>query len=582
MASTILDSPKLSKNPSAVPSLAPSTDQDAQAQSDTSVQFADAEKPSTAISDVSDAVPFNPGWRFILAFISLSTLCLMVALDATSLSVALTVMARALKGTAIEAFWAGTSFLLTSTVSQPIFGSFSEVFGRKSMLYIAITLFGIGAITAAVANDFTVILVGRSIQGIGGGGVICLTEIVATDLVPLRERGKWFSFFSAMWSVGTVVGPLLGGGFSQNITWRWIFWINLPFIGVAVPMVVVFLRLHHQTSSLAEKLLRIDWIGAIVFVASVTGLLIPITWGGVMYDWSSWRTLVPLVVCGVALIAFIIYEDRFAKNPLIRTRVFKNRTAASVFFQTVIHGLVLWCGLYYLPLYYEGVKGFTPILSGVALFPQTFTVAPSAMAAGFGIAITGRYRWALWSGWFLTTFGYGLLIYLEVDTSTVSWIFLTLVPGLGTGMLFSAMAIAVQASATNEDQAAAVTMFSFLRVLGQTLGVAIGGVIFQNQVKKKLLTYPPLAANATAYSKDASGLVGIIKAMPDGLAKSQLKESYVCGLRYVWIVTTALAAVALFSSFFADGLPLDRALETQQGFKHQERIAQVEENKDSA
>jgi MFS family permease len=165
---------------------------------------------------------FEPGWRFIAAFGSLCVITLMAALDATSLSVALPIMARALGGSAIEAFWAGTSFLLTSTVFQPVLGSFSHIFGRKALIYVSLAFFLAGSIIPAVANNFTVILVGRSIQGIGGGGILCLTELVVVDTVPLRERGKWFSFFGAMWALGTVGGPLLGGGFSQNVTWRWV------------------------------------------------------------------------------------------------------------------------------------------------------------------------------------------------------------------------------------------------------------------------------------------------------------------------------------------------------------------------
>lgn len=173
-------------------------------------------------STPSEPEKFQPGWRFIAAFASLCVITLMAALDATSLSVALPIMARALGGTAIEAFWAGTSFLLTSTVFQPVLGSFSHIFGRKSLIYVSLAFFLAGSIIPAVANNFTVILVGRAIQGVGGGGIISLTELVVVDTVPLRERGKWFSFFGAMWSLGTVAGPLLGGGFAQNVSWRWV------------------------------------------------------------------------------------------------------------------------------------------------------------------------------------------------------------------------------------------------------------------------------------------------------------------------------------------------------------------------
>ncbi|KAF1959336.1 MFS general substrate transporter [Byssothecium circinans] len=534
----------------------------------------------SSTSDDSSA-EFKPSWRFILTFASLSVIVLMAALDATSISVALPIMAKALGGSAIEAFWSGTSFLLTSTVFQPVLGSFSHIFGRKPLIFVSLAFFLAGSIAAAVANNFTIILVGRSIQGIGGGGIISLTEMVVTDIVPLRERGKWFSIFSAMWSVGTVAGPLLGGGFSQNVSWRWIFWINLPFIGVGGVLIFIFLHLNNQTGSFLAKLRRVDWIGMFLFLASTTGFLIPITWGGVQYAWDSWRTLVPLIVCAVGMVAFVLHQEYIATEPLIRTSVFKSRTAAITYLSTVVHGILLWSILYYLPLYYEAVKGMSPIMAGVALFPQTFTVAPAAGITGALIARSGNYRWAVWIGWFLTTFGTGLLIYLKPDTSTVAWVFLNLVGGTGTGMLFPAMAIATQASASAKDQAYASNIFSFLRAFGQTLGVAIGGVIFQNQMKRKMLTYPLLADKAVEYSRDAAGLVEVIKALPNGDMKLQLRESYTDALRYIWIVMTVFAAVALAASAFTKHYSLDTALESEQGFKEKKRSKDVESSSET-
>lgn len=172
--------------------------------------------------NVHDTI-FKPGWRFYAAFVSLCVITLMAALDATSLAVAIPRITTALHSTAIEGFWAGTSFLLTSTVFQPVFGSFSDIFGRKPMVLISLVLFGLGAILAAVTHgNMTLMLVGRSIQGIGGGGVLVLTEIVVTDLVPLRFRGNYFSMIGAMWAIGSVSGPLIGGAFSGKGLWRWV------------------------------------------------------------------------------------------------------------------------------------------------------------------------------------------------------------------------------------------------------------------------------------------------------------------------------------------------------------------------
>ena len=274
--------------------------------------------------------------------------------------------------------------------------------------------------------------------------------------------------------------------------------------------------------------------------------------------------------------AFVLHQEFIAKHPLIRTSIFKNLSAAILFLSTIVHGIILWAILYYMPLYYQAVKGMAPILTGVAMFPWTFTVAPASIATGIAIAVTGRYRWANRAGWALTTLGMGLLLLLKVHTTTVSWIFLQLVGGVGTGMLFAGMALAVQASAAAKDQAYAANMFSFFRAFGQTLGVAIGGVIFQNQMRKKMLTYPLLADMASVYSRDAAGLVEIIKEMPTGAMKEQLKESYTDALRYIWIVMLVLSALAFAGSWFIKAYDMNGALDTQHGFKDEQPIPDEE------
>lgn len=157
-------------------------------------------------------------------------------------------------------------------------------------------------------------------------------------------------------------------------------------------LITIFLQLNYQTSSFLAKLRRVDWIGMVLFLASSTGFLIPVTWGGVQYPWDSWRTLVPLIVCGFGLAAFVLHQEYIAPEPLIRTSVFKTRTAAVTYLGTVIHGIILWSILYYLPLYYEAVKGMSPIMAGVALFPQTFTVAPAA-----GVSCLPQCRYGLFT-----------------------------------------------------------------------------------------------------------------------------------------------------------------------------------------
>lgn len=523
-----------------------------------------ASSDSSTHSKKEDAVPaFQPGRRFYLAFLALAVLTLMVALDGTSLSVALPIVAQALRGSALEAFWSGTSFLLASTVFQPSFAQLSHVFGRVQMIMVAITLFFAGVMMAALAKDFTLLLVGRTIQGIGGGGIIALTEIMVTDLVPLRYRGQWAGIIGGMWAIGSVSGPVIGGAFAET-SWRWIFWLNLPFIGITYIMVPIFIRLKLAPSSLIDKLKRVDWIGSVIFVGSTCSFLIPVTWGGTMYDWSSWRTLVPLVIGAVGMLAFVLYERFVPAEPLLMASIFDNRTINLGWLFAMVHGIILWCMLYYQPLYFEAVKGYKPIISGVSLFPATFTVAPLSIITGFLITKTGRYRWSIWSGWAIATLGMGLLIIWDVNSSIPEWLFTELVSGIGLGVLFPSLLYQIQAAAKPKDVGFAAALFSFFRAFGQAVGVAIGGAIFQNEMRRNLQQTARFADQASALAKDAAALVQIIHdANTDDQAV--LKKAYADSLRTIYIVMCAFAGVCFFLSLTIKKYDINIGLETEQG-----------------
>ena len=481
--------------------------------------------------------------------------------------------------TSIQAFWCGTSFLLASTVFQPTFASISHEFGRKPILLSAIILFAAGAIIAAVAKNSVVLLAGRSIQGIGGGGIISLSEVLITDLVPLRERGTWFGYQSGVWALGSVTGPIIGGAFAQHTTWRWIFWINVPICGIGLVAILFLLRLNKRPGSLSSKFAVFDWVGAFLLTASATSFLIPITWGGVMFPWSSWRTILPLTLGVAGLLTFTWYEIDLASAPVIRFAIFKNRTAMVNYLGTFVHGIVLWCLLYYLPLYYEGVKDYTPTIAGLAAFPETFTVAPASIIVGIAITITGRFRWAVWAGWFLTVLGMGVLYNLTPDTSIPAWIFLNLVPGMGLGMLYSSLAYATQASADQADVAFAAAMYTFARSFGQSIGVAVGGTIFQTQLRIKLATYPSLISNSTQLAQDATTLVQVIKAMPKTQPeRKMLVDAYADSMKIVWVTMAGLAFVALLLSTLTERLSINERQLTEQGLREKRSGVVVEDN----
>lgn len=395
-----------------------------------------------------------------------------------------------------------------------------------------------------------------------------MTEIIITDLVPLRDRGTWFGYQSGIWAIGSVTGPVIGGAFAATGSWDWIFWINLPICGIGFVAVVAWLKLNEVPGPVLPKISRFDWMGVGLLTASATSFLMAVSWGNSMFPWSSWRTIVPAVLGLLGLVAFVVYEAIVPNEPVIRLSIFKQRTALACYFGTFLHGLLLWSLLYYLPLYYECVKDYNPVISGVAAFPETFTVAPASIVVGLLISATGRFRWAVWSGWLMSVVGMGLLYLLKPSTSITAWLFLNLVPGLGLGMLFSSLGIGTQAAADPKDAAYAASMYTFSRSFGQSIGVAIGGAIFQSQFNLKLRAYPELVQNATNLSRDASALVQIVKAMDKGSAERvMIVDAYADSLKVVWVVMAGIAFIGLLASTLIEGLDVNVKMETKQGLE---------------
>ncbi|KAL8849359.1 MAG: hypothetical protein Q9221_005657 [Calogaya cf. arnoldii] len=545
---------------------------------------------------------FKPGKTFLLAFASICIITLAAALDATSLSIALPVITERLHGTALEAFWSGTSFLVASAVVQPVLGGLSHVFGRVQLVLTSALLFAIGSLIAALADNFAIILGGRTVQGLGGGGILALGEILITDLVPLSVRGSWLGFIGGIWAIGTVLGPLIGGGFAQasHASWRWIFWINLPLIGIGIIAVIFFLKIERLEGAISLKIRRFDWFGSAIFIASAVSFLIPITWGtynlvdllnvylsltsptgGVMYPWDSWHTLAPIFIGAAGLVASGFYEYRLTAKafdsegnslpgnqiqPIFRFSIFSNWTLRLLYLQTLVHGMILWSLLYYLPLYYQGVKGYTPIIAGVAVLPETVLIAPMSIIVGIVSSRIGRYRWAIWIAWAITTLGFGLLYLLDSNTSIPAFIFLNVPVAIGTGMAFVSMSLGIQAAGRPQDAGHSITFYTFIRVFGQSLGVGVGGVVLQNEMRKNLSRYPLLAHSALEYSRDSTAVVGIIQGMEPGLKKTQLVQAYADSIKTVWLVMAALSGAVFISTLFVKGYSLEQRLETLQGF----------------
>ncbi|THC90428.1 hypothetical protein EYZ11_010105 [Aspergillus tanneri] len=494
----------------------------------------------------------SPGIRFWLAFWAIAFTNLAASFDATTLSVALPeislhwIIAADLGGSTTEAFWAGTSYLLASTILMLIWVTLSDAFGRRPIMFIALLVFAVGAIVCAVSHEWPTMLAGRTIQGLGGGGLIALTTVLVTDLAPLRDRGRFYALVSVVWALGSATGPITGGTLAQSGSWRYIFWINLPIIAVGAIGIGLFLRLAHHRRTLSEKLRLFDYPGSFLFIASITAFLIPITWGGVQYAWSSWHTLVPLVFGAVGLIGSVLYEALIARSAVVTKRpllippeVLPNWTVGILYAGSTFHGLVLYSLVYYMPEYFQSVKGYIPVIAGVAALPQTVTVVPCAILS---------------------------------NTSVGEWIFLEAVSGLGIGLLFPSIALAVQSSVPQREVSMAATLVLFFRSMGQAIGVAIGGAILDNQLQNHLsaAALRGAADQSQGQSLNAVTLVEMLKQLPANSSEAfNVRRALVESFQVIWVVMCGFAGLNLILNIFIKEFDMNQSHETEQGFMHQ-------------
>jgi EmrB/QacA subfamily drug resistance transporter len=493
--------------------------------------------------------------------ITIAVISLMVALDATILVPVLPELAADLKGSATDAFWAGTSYLLTSAVSQPIIASTSDIFGRRGMLLFSLFFFTLGTLLCApIAKNFTVLLLGRSIQGIGGGGIITLGQVIFADIIPLRQRPKYFSVVLGAWAIGSVLGPLIGGLFSVHASWQWCFYINFPFCAAGFVLVPFFVKLSPEKSPFFSKLARVDWIGGFLFVGGVTTTLIGLSWAGIQFAWDSVQTLVPIFIGLAVLAAAIFYECRYAKEPFLTVSLFSSPSAMVAFAAAFMNGFILFCALFYLPLYFMAVRLVTPIRAGINLLPVSCFLLPGSIVVSVLTTRLGRFRWAIWIGWAITSLACGLLILFEEDTRTAVWAMISAVFGIGIGMVLTSLNVAIQAISPARDSGRAAAMYAFMRSIGMTVGVAVGGTTFQNVMFIRLdeLGLPrEIAKNAEGYIEE------LHKLESDDPLLINAHDAYVFGLHGVFWVMTGVAIIGFVTSFIIKKHSMDKGLESR-------------------
>ncbi|CAG8334331.1 unnamed protein product [Penicillium salamii] len=536
--------------------------------------------PDKAEENVTEATKTNlwkPKWREWLVIICCCVIAVVVALDATILVPLLPVivtrfknggiqanfekrLSESLGGTPVETFWTGTAYLVPCAVFQPFITSLSDLFGRRPLLFLSLSLFTVGTLVCCLAGGFPQLLTGRVVQGIGGAGSMSVCYVILADIIPLRQRPLYFAILSLAGALGTIVGPLIGGLFVQYSIWQWAFYINFPFCGMGLALVLVAVKLKSKPIPLKAKLVQIDWAGATLFVASACSFLIGLSWGGTQFPWSSWHTLIPIVLGMVGLGGSIYWENSIASRPFLRVQLFKKQSTIVAYICIFIQGLMLFCELYYIPIYLESVKDLSPTLAGVGLIPISAVVLPTSAVCGALISKYGRFRWAIWSGWGTTIIATSLLLLLDPNIKTYGWVLIFAAVGLGHGLNFTALSICVQAFADTPDVSYAAGLYTFMRTFGMCIGVPIGGTVFQNRFNYHIrdLDLP------YGVSTNAEVLIETLKkitAPPD--LRQSLHLAYAESFQDVVKVLIGLAVVGGVSSLFLESATMDRQLESE-------------------
>ncbi|KAI0011563.1 MFS general substrate transporter [Xylariaceae sp. FL0662B] len=508
---------------------------------------------------------------FYLSFLAINILVFVCALDATTLAVAIPSIAAELDGSTLESFWASIAYYLGTVVAIPLYASVSNVFGRKSPLHVAFLFFAVGSLVFALARNMGAIIAGRVLQGLGGGGLDVLGEIIVSDMTSLSERPLYLGIMALPIAIGSIIGPTVGALFSDFVTWRWIGWINLPLLGVSFPLLLFFLSLRSLETSLVDKMTLMDWGGISLFSIGSTVFVLPLSWADSLYPWNSWQTILPLLIGAAVLVGFAVYESK-PEAPVVPHRLFHSRTMIVSLCGGFIHGMTLFTLLQYLPLFYQAVMLDSRIGSAVTLLPTSVICVVAAIISVIAIGYRGSgYGWRIWASWVLVTLGTGLLLLLDSSSSSAMRHGLPVIWGAGVGALLRLLHLPVQASVpTVDDTGAAICLLLTFRIFGGLIGLAIGSTIFNSVFGSSIAAIGELP-DSLASLRDAHNAISFIPMLrtldlsPEIIGP--VLRVYLMSMRAIFYAMVGFSGLGLVISLFTEELSLDRKELGQQRFE---------------
>lgn len=488
--------------------------------------------------------------QILVVFSGLMAGMLLAALDQTIVSTALPTIVGDLGGLD-HLSWVVTAYLLTTTASTPLYGKLSDIYGRRLMFQSAIVIFVVGSVLCGLSQDMLQLIVFRGIQGVGAGGLMAMAFAIIGDIVSPRERGRYTGYLGAVFAVASVAGPLLGGFFVDNLTWRWVFYVNVP-IGIAALVItssvlrLPFARQDHE----------IDFVGAGLLVADVSTLLLGLVWGGSEYPWGS-PVIVGLLVGSVVLTAVFLWWEIRTPEPILPLRLFRGRVFSGGVALSFLLGGAMFGAIVFLPLFLQVATGATATNSGLLLLPLMAGLMTTSILSGRVIAKTGHYRrWPI-AGMGIAAVGMYLLSTMEPDTTRVASSLYMLVVGVGLGMVMQVLVLAVQNAADFKDLGVATSSVNFFRSLGGSFGVSIFGVLFATLLDDKLAALlPPGALSSAGLSPEAlTGTPEQIQALPPDILLP-VTQAMADSITAIFLCTVPLLAIGVAIAIVVPELPL--------------------------